>query len=573
MNTAYLQPPTQDGTHTYGVVRFNARTNEYEVEAEPSVLQVAKRLFPGCAGKRSPKTIRFAATRRAAGDLNWLALRFPMKFECQERFEQDRQKALEHAARREAIVTLAHTKPPLTFQGKLFDYQAEGVTFLTVNERGLLADDMGLGKTVQALAAIASAEAFPALIVAPPNVLMQWCRQAEAFLDLPSGMLLHEQACILRGKKPFPIPNTPIAVTHYGLLDYWKTEIIARGFKSVIFDEVQELRHTGTGKYSAATLISESVHYAWGLSGTPIYNYGAEMWAIMNAIDYQCLGDFESFSREWCTGYGEKVVTNPKLLGDYLRREGLMLRRRKLDVQNELPPVRHVTMDIEHDEGVYRRLALPAVAAAKGFEQLDFHGKGEAARKITEQARHATGVAKAPHVADFVETLIAAGERPLVFAWHHDVHDILSERIGKVARLVHVTGRESSAQKDAAVRGFSKGDADCILLSLRSTAGIDGLQERGTCVVFAELDWSPAIHAQCRDRLHRHGVKAESVLAYFMISSTSYDVIVQEKLGLKIGQITGLLADPGYTAEKKSEDEQAAESHLKQLVQRLREAA
>src|SRR5690606_37644265 len=147
------------------------------------------------------------------------------------------------------------------------------------------------------------------------------------------------------------------------------------------------------------------------------------------------------------------------------------------------------------DEGVYRRLALPAVAAAKGYSTLDFHGKGEAARRITEQARHATGVAKAPHVADFVETLIAAGERPLVFAWHHEVHDLLGEHLEKHARLVRITGRESQAQKADAVRVFDAGEADAVLLSLRSTAGLDGLQGRGTCVVFAELDWSPAVHA------------------------------------------------------------------------------
>lgn len=573
MIAAHLAPPPREGVHTHGVVRFDATTNHYEVEAEPAVLQAAKRLFPGCAGKRSRKTVRFAATRRAVGDLNWLLLRYPMRIECAERFEADRQRAVQHAERRAALADLKPTRPPLTFKGTLLDYQAEGVTFLAGNERALLADDMGLGKTVTALATIAAAEAFPALVVAPTNVQLQWCRSAETFLDLPSGMLLHEQAVVLRGKRPHRIPDTPIVVIHYGLIDYWKTELIARGFKSVIFDEVQELRHTGTGKYSAATLISESVQMCVGLSGTPIYNYGAEMWAIMNAIDFQCLGDFESFTREWCTGYGEKIIENPEALGDHLRREGLMLRRLKTDVQSQLPPRRNVVMDIEHDEGVYRRLALPAVAAAKGFDSLDFHGKGEAARKITEQARHAAGAAKAPQVADFVETLIAAGERPLVFAWHHDVHDLLAERLEKHARLVRITGRETQPQKAEAVRAFAAGEADAVLLSLRSTAGLDGLQGRGTCVVFAELDWSPAVHAQCVDRLHRIGVQADSVLAYFMISSTSYDLVIQETLGLKVGQFTALMGDPGTSVEKRAEDEHAAETHLKRLVQRLREAA
>ena len=56
-----------------------------------------------------------------------------------------------------------------------------------------------------------------------------------------------------------------------------------------------------------------------GLSGTLIYNYGGEIWNVVNIIDYHFLGDWESFSREWCAGYGNRIVLKPQLLGDHLR--------------------------------------------------------------------------------------------------------------------------------------------------------------------------------------------------------------------------------------------------------------
>ena len=95
---------------------------------------------------------------------------------------------------------------------------------------------------------------------------------------------------------------------------------------------MQELRRASSEKYSAASLLSEACERVIGLSGTPIYNYGGEIWNIVNILDYHFLGDWESFSREWCAGYGNGIVSRPQLLGDYLRREGLMLRRTKQEV-------------------------------------------------------------------------------------------------------------------------------------------------------------------------------------------------------------------------------------------------
>ena len=53
----------------------------------------------------------------------------------------------------------------------------------------------------------------------------------------------------------------------------------------IIFDEVQELRRAGTEKYSAASLLAENCERVFGLSGTPIYNQGGEIWNVINVLD------------------------------------------------------------------------------------------------------------------------------------------------------------------------------------------------------------------------------------------------------------------------------------------------
>ncbi len=45
---------------------------------------------------------------------------------------------------------------------------------------------------------------------------------------------------------------------------------------------------------------------------------------------------------------------------------------------------------------------------------------------------------------------------------------------------------------------------------------------RARYVIFAELDWSPAIHRQAEDRLHRIGQK-NTVFAYYLIGNGTLD--------------------------------------------------
>ncbi len=567
----YLTAPDLDGT-TYGKLTYDPKGDRWVIDAEPAVRELAKRVFPGCEGREE---LRFPATRRATGDLNWLLLRFPLAVSAEDRIRLagEREKAIEHALRRDGNQQLAPVVPLATFRGELLPFQAEGVAFLMANERTLLADDMGLGKTVQALAAIAQARAFPVVVVAPANVQRQWERMAGRFLapEVQSsgvGSLCYR----LRGLKPEPLPAVPIYLVHYGLLAAWRDVLVELGAKVVIFDEAQELRHRGTQKYTAASDLARTAQYAWGLSGTPVYGYGAEIWSVLNILEYHCLGDFDSFTKEWCTGYGEKTVAKPAVLGDYLRREGLMLRRRKSSVQSQLPPKRRAIVAIDHDETLYAKLIAQAAALARRYDTIHtWQGRGEAAREMAQQSRQACGISKAEHASAFVAGLLDAGERVLLYAHHHQVQEILAEGLERF-RPRRISGLETQRQKDEAIKAFDRGDTNLVQMSMRSTAGLDGLQVRGTCVVFAELDWSPAVHSQAEDRIHRVGVSEDLVElpCYYLTMSQGYDSIVLEALGLKMGQFVGIMGDEWETDEERLLQQQAVEGHLAKVVAMLR---
>ena len=72
-------------------------------------------------------------------------------------------------------------------------------------------------------------------------------------------------------------------------------DLIKLGIRSVVCDEVQHLRSKTTQKYAAVKKLAsvESVKYRVGLSGTPIYNRGSEIWPIVDILKPGLLGSFQ----------------------------------------------------------------------------------------------------------------------------------------------------------------------------------------------------------------------------------------------------------------------------------------
>ena len=569
MDASGAQPEDGANRRTYGTLSYNKRRNCWVVKGEPSVTEMCKRLFPGTETNRRGEA-RFTAHRRIVGELNWLMLRYPLKVRSSDmaRWEAALSDAREYVVRREMARQMPErvTPSPTTFLGKLTPFQEEGLAFLMRTDRGLLADEMGLGKTVQALAMLSQTGAYPALIVAPPHLMRNWENEIARFIQKPDGSPLTVH--VIRGLKPYALPKADIYLMHYLLLRGWKEALPDAAIPTVIFDEIQELRRSGTEKYSAASLLSESAARVIGLSGTPIYNRGAEIWNVVNILDYHFLGDYESFTREWCYGYGNQIVAKPELLGEKLREEGLMLRRTKQEVLTELPPKRRLVMPIDSDDAVYRRLMQPM---AQTLFQLRNDREASGSQRalwemeVEQGERQATGIAKAPYVAQFIRALLDADERVLLFAHHHEVMDIYKREL-KAYSPAFITGRETPAMKERSVERFMTGRTNLCCISLRAAAGLN--LQRASCVVFGELDWSPAVHSQAEDRAHRMG-QTDSILCYYLVSSGGSDQDMQDALGLKVSQFVALMGDEPQSQSEALISAQAARQYVERLVRRL----
>lgn len=285
---------------------------------------------------------------------------------------------------------------------------------------------------------------------------------------------------------------------------------------------------------------------------------------MVNILDFHCLGDWESFTRAWCDGYGNHLVRDPALLGDHLRREGLILRRTKQEVLTELPPKRRLVQEIDADDKVYRELMRPVIEMLGSLRALHPKpGNAPCWRSRSDAANGRPRRGESAFVAAFVRALLDNGEKVLLFAHHHAVMDIYKKELTSY-HPAFLTGRETTKQKDDAVARFMEGKTNLCVISLRAASGLN--LQRASCVVFGELDWSPAVHSQAEDRAHRIGQK-DSILCYYLVAPQGSDRDMQDALGLKVSQFVALMGDKTPELSSVQDAQQAAKAHIEKMLE------
>jgi SNF2 family DNA or RNA helicase len=546
--------------------------NIWEIECEPHVSLRLKRWFPKIDSAHYGKRHRLKATPENCRDLEAFLFRYPMDIRPSERFLKDR--ADEHRERMSVVEQLLRGQGnDRVFPMKLSprEYQSLAANMWLTTGGLLLADDVGLGKTAVSFCGFIDPKLRPALVVTLSHLPIQWKAELEKFTDLKAHILKKGQPYNILDKNG-KLPD--VIISNYHKLSGW-AETLEPIVQSIVFDECQELRHRGTQKYEAAEMIAHSCDFRLGLSATPIYNYGGEIYNVCNVLCPDALGTWDEFSREWCEFKGDKyVIDNPAAFGVYARETGVMLRRTRKEVQRELPGIIRVPQWIQSDPEAFKKLKGQAIELAKLIlrQNQDYRGqKMQAAGEFDMKMRQATGIAKAPFVADFVRFLVEENGTPVVlYGWHRDVYEIWLEKLHGaplrgIANLnpVMYTGSESPAQKEWAKQEFISGRSKVMIISLRAGAGMDGLQDVAHVCVFGELDWSPGVHEQCEGRLHRDG-QDEPVTSYYLLADEGSDPVVSDVLGVKKQQIEGI-RDPNQELVTKL---QVDPDHIKKLAEK-----
>ena len=448
------------------------------------------------------------------------------------------------------------------FRGKLLNFQKMGLDFLLKSSgNALLADDMGLGKTVQTLAYIASEkQSLPVLVIAPLVTLTNWQREIERFMKKKSknGRITEDGVptiTVIRSGKQKELSDYDFYLINYELLYKRQIDLSKLKTRTLVCDEVQHLRSKTTQKYSAVKKLArmKSVKYRVGLSGTPIYNHGSEIWPIVDILKPGLLGNFKEFCEYFCyqDERGKAIVVPSKRDGlRHVLQRDVMLRRKKSDVLKELKDKVRYKETIDADETYYKK-ELNKIWNKLEEEQKSAEtefSKHASYQRAIQSERQAAGVAKLPHVIDFVKNIMEIEESVVVFCHHKYIHKLLHESLQEFTPASIIGGQRDKVRQEN-IDCFQNGGTKLLIAGLR--AGNLGINlTRAKYVIFAELDWSPAIHRQAEDRLHRIGQK-NTVFAYYLIGKKTLDEHVADILVDKSYEIDAIMDESSDSYENK----------------------
>ncbi|KAF4787962.1 DNA helicase INO80 [Turdus rufiventris] len=245
---------------------------------------------------------------------------------------------------------------PTIFNGKLKAYQLKGMNWLAnlyeQGINGILADEMGLGKTVQSIALLAHlAEREniwgPFLIISPASTLNNWHQEFARFVPkfkvLPYWGNPHDRKVIRKfwSQKTLYTQDAPfhVVITSYQLVVQDVKYFQRVKWQYMVLDEAQALKSSSSVRWKI--LLQFQCRNRLLLTGTPIQNTMAELWALLHFIMPTLFDSHEEFN-EWFSKDIESHAENKSAIDEnqlsrlHMILKPFMLRRIKKDVENEL---------------------------------------------------------------------------------------------------------------------------------------------------------------------------------------------------------------------------------------------
>src|SRR5271166_2025402 len=469
----------------------------------------------------------------------------------------------------------------------LLPYQRDGMLHLAFGERSLLADEMGLGKTVQAIAAcelLARCKGVSrVLVVCPASLKAEWEEQIARFTDRPARPVF--------GARParLALYREPAFFT---IVNYEQVLIDAQDMNEtlrpdvIVLDEAQRIKnwHTKT----ARRVKSLRAPYAFVLTGTPVENRIDELYSIVQYLDPELLGPLFRFNRDFYELDERGRPVDYKNLSELRRRlQSVMLRRRKSDVESELPARTVKTYFVPMTEEQCARYEDYRAPAARLIYQAQRRPLTQAEfdrlmmllacmRMICDTPAILDPTCRvSPKLEELERILDDLLEEPdrkiIVFSEWERMLDLVRELAAEIGvDVAWHTGSVPQQRRRAEIMRFKKDPACRLFLSTDS--GSVGLNlQAASAVINIDLPWNPAKLGQRIARAWRKN-QTRSVTVVNLVSEDTIEHQILHLLGQKQALADGVLDGEGNLAKLKMPSGRAAMIERMQALMQSRAA-
>ena len=331
-----------------------------------------------------------------------------------------------------------------------------------------------------------------------------------------------------------------MVVASYGLLLQEAEALGSRRWATLVLDEAQSIKNTGT-KRSDARHGPGGGTFGSSSPGTPLENRLGELWNLFRFLNPGLLGSQERFLRQ----FAQPIERDrDKEAAARLRRRiwPFLLRRTKEKVLEELPSKTELVLrvDLSEDERAFyegvRRSALERLQAVgpqgEGGGRFALFAELMRLRRACCDVRLVAPEAGIPSSKqeafwDLLAELRQGGHRALVFSQFVDHLALIAERLREEGvPFLYLDGGTPTTQRADLVARFQRGEGDCFLISLK--AGGLGLNLTGAdYVIHLDPWWNPAVEDQASDRAHRIG-QARPVTVYRILARDTLEERIVE---------------------------------------------
>jgi hypothetical protein len=479
---------------------------------------------------------------------------------------------------------------------ELMPHQAQVVAATTNGHRTfLLADEPGLGKTAQALLAAQAADAFPLLVVAPNVVKTNWAHEVSLWTPFRNATVVHGDGDRVDGFADVVIVNYEILDRHVG----WLGDL---GFRGMVVDEAHFIKNKGSQRSQHVLAIADRIRdrtarpLMMALTGTPLINDIEDFRAIWQYLgwidDKKPLGALLAALED--TGLTPADRGFAAAARSAVIDMGIV-RRRKVDVVDDIPARRIADLPVELDGAVGRSIrAAEAALTARLVERYRFAVEARAAEGVPDgidldlarriaatELKDSTGKTKGENVftmvrrigqakagpaADYAAQLARNVGKVVFFAKHVDVMDAAEQTFAERGiSYASIRGDQTPKVREKNIKAFVEDpDVQIVVCSL-TAAGVGLNLQVASNMVLAELSWTDAEQTQAIDRIHRIG-QSEPVTAWRIIAAQTIDSKIAELIDSKSGLAARALDGAG------DEDASSTDVQLEALVALLTDA-
>ena len=421
-----------------------------------------------------------------------------------------------------------------------YDYQKEGIAYALEKKRCIMGDEMGLGKTAQAIGTMTASGAFPALVICPASLKLNWQREFKKFGGV-DAMILDDSnrgvwQNVLRLTRKDGKPLCQVVIVNYESLKKFFVRRLNRQerftlksiefderihlFRSVIIDESHRCKSNKTQQSKFVQGIAQGKEYILELTGTPVVNNNTDLLQQLNIMGrLEEFGGYTKFVGRYCAGLNQS--SHLKEL-NYRLRNTCFFRRQKKDVLTQLPEKTrsYLVTDISNRKE-YNDAERDVIKYLKDYTQAD----NEKLQRTLRGAimvkmgilKQVSARGKIRNAVEVIHNTVDGGEKLIVFCFLKEVVAALKQEFPDA---VTVTGDDNEKQKQRAVDSFQE-DAACKLIILNYRSGGTGLTlTAASNVLFVEFPYTASDCEQAEDRAHRNGQKNAVNCIYLLGSGT-----------------------------------------------------